>query len=250
LVLLHDGLLDRRVWEHQFEAFAQEFRVIRYDRRGYGGSGAPRKEFSDVEDLHRLLKHLGISKVWLMGASNVGRIVVDFALEHPEMVDALVLVGPALSGYSTSIERRREIAEIFSAARTEGVSRGVEIWMEDPFWPPAKDRKLAREKVREILAENLPKVLSLISMPNLGIASSPSAVERLHWIGVPTLIVVGERDHADNLAIAALLEREVLRARKVMLPGAGHLPMMEIPQEFDPLVLSFLRERATSIKTN
>jgi pimeloyl-ACP methyl ester carboxylesterase len=74
LVLLHDGLLDRRVWDYQVEAFTQEFRVVRYDRRGYGGSAAPRKGFSDVEDLHCLLGHLGISKVWLMGASNGGRI--------------------------------------------------------------------------------------------------------------------------------------------------------------------------------
>ena len=99
--------------------------------------------------------------------------------------------------------------------------------MEDRFWAPAEDRKLAREKVREIVAENLPKVLSLVSTSNLSMSPAPPAVERLHQIGVPTLIVVGDRDHADNLAIASLLEREVPRARKVMLPGAGHLPMVE-----------------------
>jgi pimeloyl-ACP methyl ester carboxylesterase len=185
-----------------------------------------------------------------MGASNGGRIAVDFALEHPEKVDALVLVGPALSGYGTSEERHREVSKMFSAARTEGVSRGVEMWMEDPFWAPAENRKLAREKVRNILTENLPKVLSLVSMQNLGMAPAPSVVERLHRIDVPTLVVVGERDHADNLAIASLLEREVPRSSKVMLPGTGHLPMVEMPQEFDTLVLGFLRERAANVQTD
>jgi pimeloyl-ACP methyl ester carboxylesterase len=139
---------------------------------------------------------------------------------------------------------------MFSAARTEGVSRGVEMWMEDPFWAPAENRKLAREKVRNILTENLPKVLSLVSTPHFSMVPAPSAVERLYHIGVSTLIVVGQRDHADNLAIASLLERGVPRARKVMLPGIGHLPMVEIPQEFDTLVLGFLRERAANVQTD
>jgi 3-oxoadipate enol-lactonase len=61
LVLLHDGLLDRRVWDEQFVAFARLYRAIRYDRRGYGDSSARDRPFSEVSDLHGLLRHLGIS---------------------------------------------------------------------------------------------------------------------------------------------------------------------------------------------
>jgi pimeloyl-ACP methyl ester carboxylesterase len=59
LVLLHDGLLDRRVWDDHFEAFAQRYRVVRYDRRGYGLSSVPNRPFSDVDDLRYLLGFLG-----------------------------------------------------------------------------------------------------------------------------------------------------------------------------------------------
>jgi 3-oxoadipate enol-lactonase len=56
LVLLHDGLLDRRVWDDQFATFARRYRSIRYDRRGYGKSSGPDQSFSDVSDLYRLLR--------------------------------------------------------------------------------------------------------------------------------------------------------------------------------------------------
>src|SRR3712207_9352746 len=53
LVLLHDGLLDRRVWDDQFVAFARLYRTIRYDRRGYGHSSAPDRPFSEVRSEER-----------------------------------------------------------------------------------------------------------------------------------------------------------------------------------------------------
>jgi pimeloyl-ACP methyl ester carboxylesterase len=51
LVLLHDGLLDSRIWDDQLGSFVRHFKVILYDRRGYGRSGIPKERFSDVRDL-------------------------------------------------------------------------------------------------------------------------------------------------------------------------------------------------------
>src|SRR5215204_4270106 len=95
LVLLH-GLLDRRVWDDQFVAFARLYRTIRYDRRGYGNSSAPDRSFSEVSDLHHLLRHLGINEAYFLGMSNGGKVALEFALELPGKVAALVLVGPNL----------------------------------------------------------------------------------------------------------------------------------------------------------
>ena len=71
-MLLHDGLLDRRVWDDQFVTFARHYRTIRYDRRGYGNSSVPDRPFSDTSDLHRLLRHLDINEAYLLGMSNGG----------------------------------------------------------------------------------------------------------------------------------------------------------------------------------
>lgn len=133
LVLLHDGLLDSRVWDDQFVALARLYRTIRYDRRGYGKSSVPDRPFSDVSVLHRLLRHLGTEKAYLMGMSNGGQVALEFALEHPGMAAALVLVNPNLGGYHPSEEKQRRVSEILSVARKRGSEAGVEAWMEDPI---------------------------------------------------------------------------------------------------------------------
>ena len=135
LVLLHDGLLDSRVWDEQFEIFFESYETIRYDRRGYGSSRSPDGEFSHVEDLRALLGFLGVGRTHLLGASNRGRIAVDFALQDPRMARSLILVAPNLSGYRISSEMQQRVSDIFSVAWEEGVSRWQEMWLDDPLWP-------------------------------------------------------------------------------------------------------------------
>src|SRR5579884_1506183 len=101
LVLIHGGLMDNTMWDEQFAAFAQCYRTIRYDIRALGQSDLPTgsEPYSMYEDLHALLKFLGVEKTYMLGLSMGGSIAIDFTLAHPEMVDALVLVGPGLNGY-------------------------------------------------------------------------------------------------------------------------------------------------------
>lgn len=120
IVLLHDGLLDCRVWDDQFEAFAGSHTVVRYDIRGRGRSGMSDKEFSHVEDLRALLGFLGVQRTSLIGASNGGRISLDFVLEYPEMADSLVLVGLSLSGYRFSEETLRRGLQSLRCREGEG----------------------------------------------------------------------------------------------------------------------------------
>jgi 3-oxoadipate enol-lactonase len=240
LVLLHDGLLDRRVWDDQFVAFARLYRTIRYDRRGYGNSSAPDRPFSEVSDLHHLLGHLGINAAHLLGMSNGGKVALEFALEHPGMVAALVLVGLSLGGYRPSEEKQWRVSEILSVARERGAEAGIEAWMEDPFYPPAKDKPAALERVRRIARENLPR---LLSAPGLREEPDPPTMESLSRIVAPTLILVGERDDRDNREIASVLASRLPRAKKKVFAGCGHLVNLERPEEFYSVVAEFLDER-------
>jgi pimeloyl-ACP methyl ester carboxylesterase len=240
LVLLHDGLLDRRVWDDQFAAFARLYRTIRYDRRGYGKSSAPDRSFSEVSDLHRLLSHLGINKACLSGISNGGKVALEFALQFPGMVAAMVLVGSSLGGYRPSEEKQRRVSEILSVARERGAEAGVEAWMEDPFYPPARDKPAARERVRRIARENLPRLLS-----TRGLREEPDlpTMKNLSRIVAPALILVGERDDRDNREIASILANRLPRAEKKVFAGCGHLVNLERPEEFYGVVADFLDER-------
>jgi pimeloyl-ACP methyl ester carboxylesterase len=102
LVLLHTGLTTSQMWDAQWETFAEHFRVIRYDFRGFGWSRMPPGPFSPREDLYQLLRFLGIERASLVGASMDGQVAIDFTLEHPEMVAALIPVGAGVSGEKPS----------------------------------------------------------------------------------------------------------------------------------------------------
>src|ERR687894_2826224 len=98
LVLLHAGIADRRMWDRQFEALAERYRVVRFDRRGFGRSPLTDGPYAHHEDLRGLLDGLGIERASLVGCSMGGAAAIDFALRYPERVRAMVLVGSAVSG--------------------------------------------------------------------------------------------------------------------------------------------------------
>ena len=85
LVMLHGHLIDSGQWDSQVAAFAPEFRVVRYDARGFGRSDKPAESFAFFEDLRVLLRLLEIERGCLVGCSGGGATIIDLALAHPEM---------------------------------------------------------------------------------------------------------------------------------------------------------------------
>ena len=240
VVLLHDGLLDSRVWEKQIEIFARYHTVIRYDRRGYGRSEAPSRTFSDSEDLRHLLRSLGVRGAHLVGMSNGGRVALDFTLEYPNVVDSLVLVGSSLGGYEFSEEVRNKVATTLSAVRTEEMPKAMCLWLEDSHWAPtARENALIRDRLMPILEESLLQLRSM-SVGKFLIPLYPPAIMRLSEIRVPTLVIVGERDLPDNQEIANLLHEGIHDSSKEIIEGAGHMVNIEKPQRFNRIVLDFL----------
>src|SRR5438045_1348801 len=96
LVLLHDGLLHSVAWDDMWPALCAKYRVLRYDRRGYGRSDAAKTRFSPEADLLQLMRHVKMDRAVLIGCSSGSALAIDFALAHPEKVDALVLIGPVV----------------------------------------------------------------------------------------------------------------------------------------------------------
>lgn len=99
LVLIHGNFNDSRIWDYQMDYFTNYYKVIRYDLRGYGKSDTPISSFSHCEDLKALFDSLKIKNATIIGSSYGGSVAVDFALQYPELVKALVLVAPSINGY-------------------------------------------------------------------------------------------------------------------------------------------------------
>ena len=242
LVLVHAGFVDRRMWDDQFPVFAQEYRVVRYDRRGFGNSKLTPGPFSHRRDLYQLLKFLDIERAHLLGCSAGGAAIVDFALEHREMAASLTLVDSALGGYQFQGDMPKPLQELATAIQTKDFDRAAElavrIWIDGPQRTPDQVDPRIRERGREMARTALPN--AFVREEPL----QPPAIERLHEIAIPTLVIVGDLDDASIAAIGDLLTTRIAGARQVAISGAAHLPNMDKPEEFNREVLAFLHQVA------
>ena len=239
VVLSHAGFVDRRMWDEQFPVFAGRYRVVRYDRRGFGNSRLSPGPFSHRRDLYQLLKLLKIERAHLLGCSAGGGTIIDFALEHPEMTASLVLVSSALGGYQFQGAMPQLLQELFTAVNAGDLDRAAEIavrlWIDGPQRSPDQVDARLRERAHE---------MSLTALPNIFVREEPlepPAIGRLNQLAIPTLVIAGDLDDASVKTISDLLATRIAAARKVTISGAAHLPNMEKPEEFNQMVLGFLK---------
>src|SRR5207249_2700417 len=161
--LIHGLLLDRRSWDDQFEVFAQQYQVLRYDLRGWGDSAQEEAEppFSPRQDLLSLLHYLNIEKTYLLGLSGGGTFALDFTLEHPDTVDALILVASGLSGYPQRMTETIQafIGQYYEALQKKDIPGAVEatvrFWTDGPRRTPAQVSAQARARITAMTTQHI-----------------------------------------------------------------------------------------------
>ena len=238
VVLVHGGLVDSRLWDDQMKELAKRYRVVRYDLRGYGQSAAPTADFSPVEDLRALLAFLKVERATVVGLSLGGIIAADFALEHPRMTEGLVLVGAGLRGDKQPPDPKS--MEAYRASVREGAEKFAALALESPLFAGVKEKPRAHARLREMLLDNAPALQHLFA--NRLKYPEPETINRLGDIRVPTLVVVGDRDGPNLLNIADTLHAKIPGARNSIIRDASHHPPVETPQEFNRVLLDFLRQ--------
>jgi pimeloyl-ACP methyl ester carboxylesterase len=236
MVLLHDGMVHREIWDEQFPVFAMNYRVVRYDRRAYGKSSDPQAPYSNIEDLDQLFVQLGIDKAIIFGMSSGGGLAIDFALKYPGKVSALVLIGAVVSGYGYSPHMMTRGGHIKSLAELSDPQKLVKylIW-EDPYEIYNKNIQV-KEKIGKLLETNLHHEKGGFLKP-----ADRQAARFLSEIKVPTLVVVGEFDIPDVHSHAGVIEFGIPNAKRRIIPESGHLVPAEQPEAFNVLVLEFLK---------
>lgn len=248
LVLNHGGLVDNHSWDDQFDEFARHFKVVRYDMRGFGDSGMLKngmEPYSMERDLYSLLQFLGIEKAYMLGLSMGGSLAIDFTLQYPEMVDALITVGAGLSGFDEDDPEalKAKFAEMDEAFKNGDIARSVEIslqiWTDGPNRTPEQVDQQVRERVRAMTTHNFERGDDEEVRPQ---HVEPSAAGRLSEIRVPALIIVGDQDVELILTIADTLEKGIAGSKKVVIPGTAHHLNMEKPEEFNRVVIEFLEQ--------
>ena len=243
IVLIHGWSFDTRCWNDQFAAFARDYRVLRYDLRGFGKSALPDtgQSYSHTDDLIALLDFLGLEKVHVLGHSFGGRIAIDFALNYPERTITLLLADAAMdvTGLELSEELADWIGNTWQTGRESGIEQAKEIWIKGSPLAPAMQNPNAAKKVKQMIDdysgwhwEN--------NDPYVGITPYPP--EKLSEINTPTLIIVGELNPQDYHVAADLQRKYIPHSTKVVLPEAGHALNIERPEQFNEIVLNFLSD--------
>jgi pimeloyl-ACP methyl ester carboxylesterase len=225
------------MWDAQIQAFASQYRVIRYDLRGFGQNRPTTTPYAHIDDLRALLDHLGVARAAILGLSMGGGIAVDFALAYPESTRALIAVDANLGGYEWTPEFDNSLGSVWDTGRNRGVEAARAQWMAHPLFAPA----LEQPPVAVLLTQMISSYSGwhwVNSDPGRGL--TPPAFERLEEIAAPTLVVVGEREVPDFRALADTLASRIPGARQSVLPGAGHMANMENPDAFNRVVLEFL----------
>src|SRR6266849_4257359 len=221
ILMFHAGIADSRMWQPQADEFAKEFDVIRPDMRGFGDSELPPRRWSPVGDVIAL--------------------TVELALDHPARISKLVLVGPSVSGANFGKRYPELFAEVRAAdeakdhkALNEAEAR---LFLDGPRRPPGHVGGELRELFLDMNGRTMNNDFESAPMEEL----EPPAAGRLSEITAPTLVVVGDEDIPPVLDNVELVMDSIKGARKAVIHDAAHLPNLEHPEEFNRIVLEFLR---------
>ena len=234
LVLIPGSNLDRRLWDDVLAPLAEAHRVIRYDLRAHGKSADVTGPFSNVDDLAEVMDVTGVRRAALVGLSAGSTVALDFALTHPERVERLVLVSPWPSGMQPT-ERPAYLQPLIEKLQAGDVTGAAEVLAGTPvFAAPPERAALARQMVIDnarLFRQDARQVRAM----------NPPAVSRLVEVSVPTLVIIGTDDGVDIRRAADTLAATVPGARRVDIPGAGHLIPFWAPQALITAIRAFVR---------
>jgi pimeloyl-ACP methyl ester carboxylesterase len=251
IVLLHEAIADRRMWNRELPLLARDHHVVRYDLRGYGGSTPATAEFSPVGDLVALLDQLHLASPLIVGPSAGGKIALDLTLAHPDKVEALLLIAPGYSGMDydhfphgkADFERDEALSkaasDAWAAGRLDEATEHLRQLWASALTGSALDlfRTMVRDNPKEIFEERSGRFETREGGPAAG---------RLNEIRVPTRILVGDQDNPAMPHAADFLARGIRGAKVQLVPGADHLLNLSKPDAFD----AALRELVKSLPSD
>lgn len=256
ILLIHGATASMMAWDEEFcrRLAAGQRYVIRYDHRDTGRSvsyepGAPPYAFDDlVADAIGLLDAFQVERAHLVGTSMGGGIAMLAALDYPERVASLTLIGTSPGG---------DDLPPMSEAFLEHISGG-----ESPDWSDKEavtdhimrflrvvsggSGRLDEEQMRPLIAQDVERTRNVASSQinhyAMRTEGSKPLRERIGMIAEPTLVIHGDMDPVFPLGHAEAMEREIPGARLLVLERTGH----EIPRSVWDTVIPAIQRHSAS----
>jgi 3-oxoadipate enol-lactonase len=237
VVFSHSLGCAKSMWQPQFDALSKSYRVLRYDTRGHGASGAPSEPYSLellAQDVKALCDALEIKKCHFIGLSMGGMIGQTVALQYPDLLLSLTLADTSSyygAAFTAFWETRAQTA--LTQGMTPLVAPSLERWFTEPF--RAAQPVLMQQAMQWVL-----------DTPAQGYAACCRAISqldttaRLPQIKVPVLIIVGAQDLATPPAASELIHAQILGSKLLVLDAAAHIASVEQAAKFTAALQEFL----------
>jgi 2-succinyl-6-hydroxy-2,4-cyclohexadiene-1-carboxylate synthase len=238
VVLVHGFTQTLASWGVVGERLAGRFEVVRVDLPGHGGWGGVRVGFVEAAGL---VGEAGGAGAYV-GYSLGGRLCLRLALDRPDLVRALVLIGasPGIADPGGRAARREADEALAGRVERDGVAAFLDGWLAGPLFAPLPEAAAGREERLANTAEGLAYALR-----RLGTGAQEPLWDRLGDLRPPVLLVAGERDRK-FAGIAREMGAAIGPGATVeLVQGAGHAVHLERPVETAALVEAFLAAHAT-----
>ena len=219
IVFVH-GLSDNlEYWKIITSELKNNYQVLIYDLRGHGNSTTDDEEISiDLyqEDLYQLLKALNIDNAVFAGLSLGGNIIMDFAIEHPEMVNGLII----MSSFS---EQNDRLAKIFNDFE-EGIDNGfVEFFDVIVPYTLTEDMLEMHRETLDLLKYEAAKVANIEGIKKgIKAGNAFNITDRLSEIDVPTIVIAGAEDDLTDFDTQRKISDNIKDSELIILENTKH----------------------------
>ncbi len=252
LILVHGTLGDYRAWTSRIEPYSEDYHVIAYSRRYAWPNEQEFDESADysvrvhADDLYALIKKRNLEKVHIIGHSYGAYTALTMAIDHPEVVQSLVLGEPPAASLVDNSEAGRASREAFlqenfrpaaKAFRANKNEEALELFIQGVM---GQEFRLAEvpPQVKQGWMDNLLELWGA-ALNESFLPLDPAAIAELK---VPTLLVVGDRSPTWLIEVSKELHHLLPNSRLETLTDSSHGLMFEQPEAFDGMVQEFLSE--------
>ena len=243
VAFLHAGICDRRMWWAQLGGLADRFRVVAYDRRGFGESSPAGEQHTQVRDLDAVLESLDADSAILVASLDGCRVAVEYALAHPDRVDGMVLLSPCAAGLPSTVTQpdtiQRLLDEVELARRSDDVAwlsrLMAHAWLDGPAQPEGR----VTGNTRLLFLDMSEGALRRADGCRDSLPGDP--YRRFRDVTQPVAVVCGALDFSHVLEQGRSLATLGRKAQFHLVKDVAHLQCMEAPGRFNALLARLIK---------
>lgn len=244
IILAHGGYLNLDMWNPQMEELSKTNKVIRFSDLGHGKSQKSGSQTYGHEIIQQIITENEEQKSVLIGLSWGAMICVDYALNHPENVDKLILVSPGLNGweYFKDSIANNNYQQRKKATEHSDTILAAKLFHKNWVIGPRRKREALTTEFLTSSLKMIEQTMSTHWREDWSELDENKAITRLNEIQIPTYIIIGREDAEDILLIADEYEKHIPNSKKIVIEDAAHLINMEHPEKFNAIIRTILNE--------